>query len=699
MVDSAKVLLLSAAPGQPTAAASDVLGGLAELGWDVLLLAPALGRPTCRSLSAGGVVQLVPVPADLLDRPPLWSGHLAHPLAFPDRASVAHAGLLATYRQLDLETRRDRLGRRPLLRVGGDRLAAYWRRARARQYRSLTAAGDLGTAREPEVRTPATLRKLPELEVAFDAPVRAFSPDAIVSLDDLAGAVAHSVRHRVGAPGRRPLVFGCAELDTLGLSGIDRLLRAAVGPERAPSTGADLDRLLQQLTAGDWPDLAELGAACRFLTGRADSRHRRGDTNLALSDLGRAAALLFHRTLHFDSGSSPLAAEPDAYLAPWTGSELVSEAAVRRASGWRPPVPGPVAPSRVAVVAYKNFNFVPQVERAAAELGLSVTRVDLADLRSRWPQAVTDLVALRRRDEPASETEWGRELQDLLAGHDTVWAEWALASAVAVTTLAPSWQRLVLRLHKFEAWTPFPHLIDWSAVDDAVFVGPHIRDLVLPRLRGFDAATTRVHILPVGIDTARYPLGKDLGASRVLALVGWSAPAKDAVWALDLLARLRADDPSFRLLLVGAEPDAGGPAGVRRYAADVRERAACTDVRDAVEFVPFTSDVPGLLRRVGVSLSSSTNESLHVGVIEGAASAAVPVVRDWPMVAAFDGPRRIFPPEWVVADVESARRRILDATVDTERFAAVGSAAAAEAAARFDDAVVREQLRAVLLGG
>lgn len=468
----------------------------------------------------------------------------------------------------------------------------------------------------------------------------------------------------------------CAPVDGVYRS---LLARGPSGDERT------LRRVEQALASGAAPPGYDVLAATTTLLAAADAAK---DPKEVAAGAARAAAVLWHRTLHFDQVGSPLTADPDGFLAPWHASRTAARVAERRSAA---PVARPT--SDVAILSYKNMTFVPPLERALAELGHRSHRVDLADVA---PGSVplSPLQQLRARLSPPTTTAWTSALEGALGESDTVWVEWGQRAAVAASMLPDRSRRTIVRLHSFEAFTVFPHLVDWSAVDDLVFVGPHLRDLLVPRLRGFDPATTRTHVVPVSLDTARWQQPKDDGAARTLALVGWAAPAKDAVWALDLLGRLRAEDPSYRLLLVGHPPAEDGPAGVRQYREAVLERLSRPDVAGAVEQIPFTSDVPALLTRVGVLVSSSVRESLHMAVVEGAASGAVPVVRDWPILAAFDGPRRLFPPAWVVGDLDTAVQRVLTTTGKT--FAATGLAAAEQARSRYDDAAVAAALRGVL---
>src|SRR5699024_6305007 len=132
---------------------------------------------------------------------------------------------------------------------------------------------------------------------------------------------------------------------------------------------------------------------------------------------------------------------------------------------------------------------------------------------------------------------------------------------------------------------------------------------------------------------------------------------------VEVLRHLRAHDERYRLLLLGRDLDADASPDSRRYwdafLADIAE----LEPSGAVVRVGQVDDVPAALTRVGVILSSSVRESFHCGLVEGAASGAVPVVRDWPFFAGRpSSARSLFPVDWVVDSPADAAQRILAVT-------------------------------------
>ncbi|HEX6873508.1 MAG TPA: glycosyltransferase, partial [Micromonosporaceae bacterium] len=190
-------------------------------------------------------------------------------------------------------------------------------------------------------------------------------------------------------------------------------------------------------------------------------------------------------------------------------------------------------------------------------------------------------------------------------------------------------------------------------------------------------------------DQARFNLG----------LVGISAVAKDPRWAMQVLRLLREHDPRYRLLLIGSDVDPKPSAAAKRYHEKYERDLAELEPSGAVRRLGHTSDVPQALTEVGVILSSSVRESFHCALVEGAASGAVPVVRDWPFFAGkAHSARTLFPADWVVDTPEEAAKRILTVTATADGWREEGQAAAEHAITNWDWSVTQRQFDELLLG-
>jgi glycosyltransferase involved in cell wall biosynthesis len=229
-----------------------------------------------------------------------------------------------------------------------------------------------------------------------------------------------------------------------------------------------------------------------------------------------------------------------------------------------------------------------------------------------------------------------------------------------------------------------------------VFVSEHLRDLAVKAIPGLtDPGAPKTHVLPLGMELERMVRPKAPDARFNLGLLGASKMVKDPRWAIDVLRRLREHDQRYRLLLIGGKFQDPSPA-THEYAEALRQEEAELAEAGALERIKYTEDVPGVLEQVGVIMSTSFRESFHIGLVEGAASGAVPVVRDWPF---FPGaPRQLFPAEWVVDSPERAAERILAVTADERTWLATGQAASRHVIGKWDWEVVKPLYDDFLLG-
>ncbi|MFX0539015.1 glycosyltransferase [Ornithinimicrobium sp. Y1847] len=433
-----------------------------------------------------------------------------------------------------------------------------------------------------------------------------------------------------------------------------------------------------------------------------------------------ALRLLFHRELHADTLSSPLVEDPDAFLAPWR------ESAVGRLLA----KPGPRRPRsaraqerhtedrrarahdrahdhsddtmfglpRVVVVpgTYGGFasGVVTELQRHA-----DVRVVDVAarhkELRGLGLRAE---VVRARLDQAlgAGDGVLDELLLEELGTTDALFVDWVDRGGLAALMSVPEGVRVTVRIHSMDALSPWIHLADWSRVANLVLVGDPLRRLVEAQL-GERLAHVQVHVVPNVLDESRIPTDKTPDSRHRMVMIGWAQRVKDPLFALEVLAVLREQDERWRLRLVGPDFSPTAVISEQRYAEQFRRRLLAPDVRDAVEFTGRTREIGPHLRASGFVLSTSRRESFGLGLVEGAASGAVPVVRDWPMLASLGGARALFPADWVVDSVTEAADRVLRHTGE-EAWASASQETLDAVARSFRSTDTVERLATIVLG-
>ena len=222
--------------------------------------------------------------------------------------------------------------------------------------------------------------------------------------------------------------------------------------------------------------------------------------------------------------------------------------------------------------------------------------------------------ALTSQDKAAS--------QALVEWADVVICEWFGQNAVWYSAHRRKGQRLIVRLHRFELYSGWTRLARIKDIDQVICVSPHYAELTLART-GWPA--DKVAVIPNLVDDVEFDRPKLEGAQFHLGFIGVAPARKRMDLALDVLARLRRDDPRYALFAKTRMPwdyDWIWTLDEERAHFDTVLRRIQTEpeLRGAVTFDRFGPDVPAWLRRIGWVLSTSDDESFHLAPAEGMAS-------------------------------------------------------------------------------
>lgn len=267
----------------------------------------------------------------------------------------------------------------------------------------------------------------------------------------------------------------------------------------------------------------------------------------------------------------------------------------------------------------------------------------------------------------------------LLEDADVVFCEWALGNAVWYSRNKQPHQRLVLRVHSQEIFRPYLKGVEFSRVDEIIFVGRHILDIAV---RDHGVPASRCVLIPNAVDAHGLSRPKTGDSRFSLGLVGIVPAQKHLDKALDVLKELRAADTRYRLFVKGKRPEdfawmAARPEEMRYYEEQYRRIASDPDLAGAVDFDPHGDDMADWYAKVGVVLSVSDFESFHLTLADGAASGAVPVSLAWP------GADQIYPTSWLHPDTDSMVQRIASLADDQKEWQRAAGAARDYVVGRF----------------
>lgn len=259
---------------------------------------------------------------------------------------------------------------------------------------------------------------------------------------------------------------------------------------------------------------------------------------------------------------------------------------------------------------------------------------------------------------------WGHSHHDVhlsATSHDdadVVFCEWCLPNAVWHTTQPQRQKPVVIRFHRQELYTEHPRRLNMAHVRRMIFVGEETRRAAIETFQ-WQAHADKLVVIPNYVDTAAFDLPKTPDASFNLGIAGVVPSMKRLDLALDVLEAVRHADPRFRLFIKGRRPQEypwfrQGRQGETVYYTQLLARIADTPgLRDAVVFDGWGTDMGAWYQKIGAILSVSDYESFHLAVAEGAASGAIPIVRNW------EGADEIYPSQWICRDVQEMAGRIL----------------------------------------
>ncbi|GAB3526620.1 glycosyltransferase [Arthrobacter monumenti] len=297
-------------------------------------------------------------------------------------------------------------------------------------------------------------------------------------------------------------------------------------------------------------------------------------------------------------------------------------------------IPSPKRRRKKVVVAGHDLKFATKI---------------IEDLEERGHTVVIDEWQSHSEHDPKFSGECLREA-------DAIFCEWALGAAVWYSQNKARDQRLTVRFHSQELFTVFPERIEADAVDEFIFVGPHIRDMAI-RDSEFDPA--KCQVIPNYVDNDSLHKPKTSSARFNLGMVGIVPQGKRLDRALDVLERLRTQDKRFKLYIKGKTPDdypwmANRPNELAFYEAQYDRIADEPLLKGAVTFDGFSSDMGSWYQKIGVALSVSDFESFHLTLADGAASGALPAALAW------SGADRIYPLSWSRSDIAELTSYIAD---------------------------------------
>ena len=210
-------------------------------------------------------------------------------------------------------------------------------------------------------------------------------------------------------------------------------------------------------------------------------------------------------------------------------------------------------------------------------------------------------------------------------------------------------RRIIMRIHRIEAAeTMHVANMNWEKIDDVIVVGSDMRQRVVSAAPEIDLVT-RVHVLPNGVDIARFGLAPSWNKFKI-GWCGLMTLRKNPILALQIFYKLHKIDQNYTMNFCGMGRD---PFVFDIFKYSV-EKLGLSDVISWDGNVSQT-DMPSWHADNGVLLHTSIHESFGYAIAEAACTGCDIAIFDHP------GAQSTWPSATIFCSVDQAVDMILKA--------------------------------------
>jgi len=245
------------------------------------------------------------------------------------------------------------------------------------------------------------------------------------------------------------------------------------------------------------------------------------------------------------------------------------------------------------------------------------------------------------------------ELYELMQWSDISWFEWCTNLAVAASN-KPKVCKMIVRLHRYEAYEQWSRQVNWSNTDTLITVG---NPVTLGTLRGQVPdieSRTSIIAVPNGVNLRRFAF-VDRRRGKNIAFLGNLRPVKNPSFMLQCMQKLHFIDPEYRLHFAGNFTD----RVLEQY---LRHMVDKLGLRDVVFFDGWQEDVNYWLGDKHYIVSTSFCEGHPVGILEAMACGLKPVIHN------FLGAEEMFPSEFLFNISEEFCEQILSDAYEPREY-------------------------------
>ena len=245
------------------------------------------------------------------------------------------------------------------------------------------------------------------------------------------------------------------------------------------------------------------------------------------------------------------------------------------------------------------------------------------------------------------------QLYELMQWSDISWFEWCTDLAV-IGSRGPKQCENIIRLHRYEAYGPWPRQINWQNIDTLITVGnSFVRNILSQNVPGIENQTSIVTI-PNGVNLDKFTFTERPRGKNIAFLCNVRA-VKNPAMVLQCIQKLHYIDPEYRLFFAGQFQD----LAIEQY---IRYMVDTLGLKEVVFFDGWQEDIRSWLRDKSYIVSTSFIESQGMGILEAMACGLKPVIHNFP------GAKEIFPCDYLFNIAEEFCDRIISASYEPQKY-------------------------------
>lgn len=224
---------------------------------------------------------------------------------------------------------------------------------------------------------------------------------------------------------------------------------------------------------------------------------------------------------------------------------------------------------------------------------------------------------------------------------DVCWFEWCDELVIYGSHHKQEGIKIICRLHSYEAFTPYPNLVDWENVDYTIFVAEHIRTTVL---KSTSIAPERTGVIQNGVHMDKFNFSMRSKGFNI-AYAGYINYKKGPMLLLQTIKAITENDDRYRLFIAGEFQDL-------RYVQYFRQMLDQMKLNKNVFYEGWQSDLNSWLEDKHYILCTSVLESQGMGIMQAMSKGIKPVVHN------FVGAKEIYPESYVWNTTAEACRMV-----------------------------------------